>query len=411
LKKIFFAGLFLVCAAAAFAQQAVVIVPQFDLTDGATNQDRDNITRWFMGDLANKKIFRVAERGQVEKRQKEEDWQLGDYSNEEKTTKFNKGINANYLIIGTISKISNNITIDAKLEDLSSFEIIGTAKIKINDIAEAFDLMEGFVNTLVRNVGNTKGPSGNSTPSAAIPANFVFVEGGTFTMGSPDTEDGRYDEEDPQHQVTVSSFYMGRHEVTQLEYETVMGSNPSYWKGGNLPVEQVSWHDAIEYCNKRSVQEGLTPAYSGSGNNISCDFKANGYRLPTEAEWEFTSRGGIKNYSTGIYSGSNNADSVAWYDANSGGKTHPVGTKAANSLGLYDMSGNVWEWCWDWFGAYGVSNQTDPAGDASGVASGSNRVYRGGGWSSSARYLRSAYRSYGTPSGRSSNLGFRLVRS
>jgi formylglycine-generating enzyme required for sulfatase activity len=234
---------------------------------------------------------------------------------------------------------------------------------------------------------------------------FVFVEGGTFTMGSPSTEADHYDDE-IQHQVTVSSFYMGQYEVTQAEYEAVMGSNPSNFKGENLPVEQVSWYEAIEYCNKRSIQEGLTPAYKGTGDNISCDFKANGYRLPTEAEWEYAARGGKNQQSLQyLYSGSNNADSVAWYWDNSGGKTHPVGTKTANSLGLYDMSGNVWEWCWDWYGSYSTTSQTDPTGAASGY----NRVSHGGSWRHDAQRLRSACRDGNSPSNRDYDLGFRLV--
>jgi formylglycine-generating enzyme required for sulfatase activity len=185
-----------------------------------------------------------------------------------------------------------------------------------------------------------------------------------------------------------------------------MGTNPSYFKGDNLPVEQVSWHDAIEYCNKRSLREGLTPAYRGSGNSVTCDFNASGYRLPTEAEWEYAAKGGDKTYLTTEYSGSNNVESIGWYDGNSGNRTHPVGTKQPNDLGIYDMSGNVWEWCWDWYGAYTGGSQTDPAG----AASGSGRVRRGGGWGDSAGDLRSAYRGLNTPTGRGSSSGFRLVR-
>ncbi|MDR1903248.1 MAG: formylglycine-generating enzyme family protein, partial [Treponema sp.] len=136
------------------------------------------------------------------------------------------------------------------------------------------------------------------------------------------------------------------------------------------------------------------------------DFRASGYRLPTEAEWEYAAKGGNKDYMVYEYSGSNSVDGVAWYDGNSGNRTHPVGTKAANSLGLYDMSGNVWEWCWDWYGSYTGSAQTDPAG----ASSGSSRVLRGGGWSNPAGSVRSAFRFLNTPSYRDFILGFRLVR-
>ncbi|MDR2923307.1 MAG: formylglycine-generating enzyme family protein, partial [Treponema sp.] len=196
-----------------------------------------------------------------------------------------------------------------------------------------------------------------------VPANFVRVEGGTFQMGS----NSGNDDEKPVHTVTVKSFSIGKYEVTQKEWYEVMGSNPSYFKGDNRPVECVSWYDAVEYCNKRSEKEGLTPAYtidkSGkdpNNTNGDDDIKwlvrrnrnANGYRLPTEAEWEYAARGGNGSPGNYTYSGSNTAGEVAWYSSNSGGSTHDVGTRAANNLGIHDMSGNVYEWCWDWYGSY-----------------------------------------------------------
>jgi formylglycine-generating enzyme required for sulfatase activity len=238
--------------------------------------------------------------------------------------------------------------------------------------------------------------------AAAAPANMVRVEGGSFQMGS---NNGDSDEK-PVHTVTVKSFYMGKTEVTQKEWVEIMGTNPSRFKGDTLPVESVSWFEAVEYCNRRSLKEGLTPAYRGSDNSIICDFSASGYRLPTEAEWEYAAKGGNKDLMTFTYSGGNSPDGVAWYNGNSGSTTHPVGTKQPNSLGLYDMSGNVWEWCWDWYGAYSTGNQTDPRG----ASSGSARVYRGGSWFHTAAGARSAFRNCYTPSDRDYFLGFRLVR-
>lgn len=210
------------------------------------------------------------------------------------------------------------------------------------------------------------------------------VEGGTFQMGSNDSD--AYDSEKPVHSVMVSSFYMGETEVTQALWKAVMGGNPSNFKGDNLPVDQVSWNDCQEFIRKLN---GLT------GKN---------FRLPTEAEWEYAARGGNK--SKGYkYAGSNSIDNVAWYDGNSGSKTHPVKTKSPNELGLYDMSGNVWEWCGDWYGSYGSGSQTDPKGPSSG----SLRVLRGGSWFDFARRCRVSRRNLIGPGYGSINYGFRLV--
>lgn len=215
---------------------------------------------------------------------------------------------------------------------------------------------------------------------------MVRVEGGTFRMGATaEQEDEAYNEK-PVHSVTLSSYYIGKTEVTQALWQAVMGSNPSYLKGTNLPVECVSWNDCQEFIQKLN---------SLTGRN---------FRLPTEAEWEFACRGG--NNSRGYkYSGSNNLGSVAWYDGNSGSKTHPVGTKAPNELGIYDMSGNVWEWCSDWYADYTSYSQTDPTGPQSGAG----RVTRGGCWGGSAGYCRSSNRLFGGPTFSGYYLGLRLA--
>ncbi|HHV37555.1 MAG TPA: SUMF1/EgtB/PvdO family nonheme iron enzyme [Candidatus Cloacimonetes bacterium] len=234
---------------------------------------------------------------------------------------------------------------------------------------------------------------------------MIFVEGGTFMMGSSDG----YDDEKPIHEVSLSSFMISQYEVTQKEWLEVMGSNPSSFKGSHRPVENVSWHDAIDYCNKRSVKEGLTPCYSGSGNNIACNWDANGYRLPTEAEWEYAARGGNK--SSGYeYAGSNTLSDVAWYYGNSGDKTHQVGQKSPNELGIYDMSGNVREWCWDWYGE--SFYEKSPIRDPRGSTSWRGRVLRGGSWKSRLDlYCMVAYRSTNTPIVASNGSGFRVVRT
>ncbi|MDR3342860.1 MAG: SUMF1/EgtB/PvdO family nonheme iron enzyme [Treponema sp.] len=257
---------------------------------------------------------------------------------------------------------------------------------------------------------------GSRPPERPVPDGFVRINGGTFMMGSPASEAERHSSE-VQHQVTVSGFFMGKYEVTQKEYQAVMGSNPSEFKGDNLPVEQVSWFDAVEYCNARSRKEGLTLAYtiSGSGDSrtVTWNRNATGYRLPTEAEWEYACRAGTTTpFSTGSNITTNQANYHGNYPYNGNAtgtyreKTTAVGSFAANVWGLYDMHGNVWEWCWDWYGNYGSGSQTDPVG----ASSGTRRVGRGGCWGGDGLSLRSAWRSDGTPSARVSILGFRLAR-
>ena len=221
-----------------------------------------------------------------------------------------------------------------------------------------------------------------------IMRNMVYVEGGTFTMGATSEQKKPDDDEKPTHRVSLSSFYIGKYEVTQALWKAVMGSNPSRFEGDNLPVENVSWNDCQTFLRKLNAMTGKN------------------FRLPTEAEWEFSARGG--NLSRGYqYSGSKKIDDVAWYRNNSGSKTHNVGTKAPNELGIYDMSGNVWEWCQDWKGSYSSSAQTNPKGPISG----SFRVYRGGSWDFGARNCRVAFRIDGAPDFRIFNLGFRLALS
>jgi formylglycine-generating enzyme required for sulfatase activity len=221
------------------------------------------------------------------------------------------------------------------------------------------------------------------TISEFTPPGMVFVAGGTFQMGS----NSGIDDEKPVHTVTVSSFFMDKTEVTQAEYRKVMGKNPSSFSGCDAcPVEQVRWYDANEYAKKV------------------------GKRLPTEAEWEYAARGGNKSKGY-TYSGGYGLDAVGWYTIqqyssyNSGSKTHPVAQKQPNELGLYDMSGNVWEWCSDWHGYYSSSPQTDPQGSNSGA----RRVLRGGSWSSFDSHGRVANRYGYNPDGRFNNYGFRLV--
>jgi len=255
---------------------------------------------------------------------------------------------------------------------------------------------------------------------------FVFVEGGTFQMGSPDGAPYSRDHERPVRSVTVSSFWMSMHPVTQGEWYDLIGLNPSLFQGDrvpegvnwrNLPVEQVSnWYLAVEFANRKSARAGLAPAYTigGGGEAVVWNHGANGYRLPTEAEWEFAARGGIVCQENFIFSGSDIANEVAWFSGNSGWRTHEVGSLRPNALGLYDMSGNVQEWVWDWYGPYPDAPQTNPEGIA---GPGFSRVLRGGNYMSAINNIRSATRALcetrerAYPECRFGPVGFRLVRS
>ena len=226
-----------------------------------------------------------------------------------------------------------------------------------------------------------------------ISIEMVKVEAGTFMMGATsemkDSYDDPYSDEKPVHQVTLTNdYYMGKYEVTQALWQAVMGSNPSNFKGDNLPVEKVSWNDCQEFISKLNSLTGRK------------------FRLPTEAEWEYAARGGKK--SRGYqYSGSSNISDVVWYKDNSANKTHPVGTKQANELGIYDMSGNVWEWCSDRYGSYSSFSQTNPTGSYSGAF----RVLRGGGWGSFAWFCCLSFRRNFAPDFRHYDLGLRLALS
>jgi len=236
------------------------------------------------------------------------------------------------------------------------------------------------------------------------PSGFVYIAPGTFMMGSPSSEEGR-DTDETQHSVTLTrGFYLQTTEVTQGEWQRVMGNNPSYFSncGSDCPVEQVSWLDAVGYANALSRADGLSECYDSSGNvrGGGSIYACTGYRLPTEAEWEYAARAGTtgSRYDT--------LDQVAWHSGNSGLETHGVGELLANAWGLHDMLGNVWEWTHDWYGTYG-STVTDPVG----ASSGSNRVLRGGDRNDSAQNARSASRFSIAPAFRNDAFGFRLARS
>ncbi|MCL2834508.1 MAG: SUMF1/EgtB/PvdO family nonheme iron enzyme [Treponema sp.] len=280
---------------------------------------------------------------------------------------------------------------------------------------------------------------------------LVKINGGVFVMGSPSNEQERYDDEGPQHNVTISSFNISKYEITVgqfRQFATASGykteaeingggfewngsdwqrnpartwKTPGYTQGDNHPVVFISWNDAIQFCNWLSKQENLTPAYTINGSNVTWNRNTSGYRLPTEAEWEYSCRAGTL---TRFWSGNDELSMAGkaniadlsvkdlypdWDVVNIRDgfvETSPIGSFSANPWGLYDMHGNVWEWCWDWYGNYITDAQIDPTGPSSGT----NRVYRGGSWGDNAQAVRSAYRGNYNPSFQSFDLGFRVVR-
>ncbi|MDR1243336.1 MAG: formylglycine-generating enzyme family protein [Deltaproteobacteria bacterium] len=256
-------------------------------------------------------------------------------------------------------------------------------------------LRTGFLLFWITVIAAASGPPGIACAAQKnytdnIGMEFVLIPAGSFTMGADKNSGDAFDREKPQHRVTISKpFYLGKYEVTQAQWAAVMGSSPSYFKGRNNPVEQVSWNDAQEFIKRLNRREGH-----------------NRYRLPTEAEWEYAARAG----SSGAYSFGNDAGQLgryAWYGNRTSGSTHPVGRKPPNAWGLYDMHGNVWEWVQDWYGEryYSNSRGTDPGGPSSGA----NRVARGGSWFNPAEYCRSAFRGSRPPGIRGDSVGFRLA--
>ena len=264
----------------------------------------------------------------------------------------------------------------------------------------------------------------SQTENGDVPEGFVRIQGGTFHMGSPETEDWRSDDE-TVHAVTVSDFYMEVCEVTQEEYHEVMGENPSNFKGEHLPVENLTWYEAVNYCNARSEKEGLTKAYTVDGKNVTWNRSADGYRLPTEAEWEYACRAGTEtpfNTETSIspeesnyfghypYLIEENYFSQEKLDTEPGEyreTTVAVDSFSPNKWGLYNMHGNVGEWCWDYYGEYPTEEQTDPAG----AETGTRKISRGGGWNDFAKHIRSAYRASSPADRKSASIGMRLVRN
>jgi formylglycine-generating enzyme required for sulfatase activity len=324
----------------------VVAIAPFEVQAGISQDDVETVADIFTVRLQSARAVRVVMRDRFASVMREHQFQMTDFSNDEKTAELGKALNADWIVRVSVRKLQNRLVVTAMMIDMQTLEVMGGAPMVMSDIGESYDKMQGFVAEIMQTITGSTGLAVRPpvVRPGAVPEGFVRVEAGTFMMGSANGGDN----EKPVHQVTISkSFYMSEHEVTQKEWREVMGTTvqqqrdmadpnwPMRGEGDDYPMYYVSWYEAIEYCNKRSVREGLRPAYGGSGNNITCDFSANGYRLPTEAEWEYAARGANKDTMQYEYAGSNSVGAVAWYEGNSGNQTHPVGTKLPNSLGIY----------------------------------------------------------------------------
>ena len=321
---------------------------------------------------------------------------------------FAWNIGAAYAVVGEVLHFNGKLKVV-----LSFYETKTSNLLEMKDLTAAnlgdleTEIKRGGAAILASLIGTTLGaPEGQSgTAKDKIGIEMVLIRAGTFWMGCEPGNSECSRRESPRHQVTLTrAYYMGKTEVTQGLWKKVMGNNPSRFSscGDECPVERVSWADAIDFCNRLSDQEGLTRCYSATGPAITWDSNCTGYRLPTEAEWEYAARGGGD-----VEARPAPVDAMAWYNRNSGHKTHPAGQKAANGYGLSDMLGNVWEWTWDWYGGYSTESVRDPRGPAGG----SDRVVRGGSWLFVARYCRSAARYRREPDCRRDFLGLRLARS
>jgi formylglycine-generating enzyme required for sulfatase activity/TolB-like protein len=392
----------------------------FTIPSGVNAQDAELLAQLLATEIANSGKYAVLPRTQtIRTAMAEQEIQRSGVTDPDSIKAIGQATNARYVLSGNVRSLGTKNMFMVSILNIEKASQERGNQIEYKDITDGLQLMAelSYLLTGVR-LGET----------AAFQENFIKIAGGTFTMGSPLSEAGRAGDETP-HQVRVNSFYIGKHEVTQGEYEEVMGINPSAFKENALPVEQVSWYEAVEYCNKRSEREGLVPAYTiyktrfdpnNTNSNdtaawlVTMNSASNGYRLPTEAEWEYACRAGTSGpFSTGntITTGEANYNGNHPYADTPAGsyaaKTLAPGNFPANKWGLLDMHGNVWEWCWDWFGDYAAETQTDPSGPAAGMY----RVIRGGGWYGYAQHLRSAARLGFTPSVRASYLGFRVARS
>ncbi len=316
----------------------------------------------------------------------------------------------------TIGSTTAYVNDEAHTLDVAPIVVNDRTMLPIRFIAESFQFDVAWDNA-AREVQITKIPESSGTTVPVEDDDMVLISGGTFTMGSPENEAER-DTDEVQHEVTVSDFYIARTELTQEEYQAVMGNNPSENQGGNLPVENITWYDAIEYCNALSEAEGLTPCYTVTDSTVVWDRSADGYRLPTEAEWEYAARANTEtpfHFGDYVYDENANCYNAYGYNNNASGSwvngyishTVDVTDYEPNAYGLYNIHGNAAEWVWDWYGAYNIQETEDPTGPEPG----NYKIARGGGWNDFPKHIRSAYRSAYPADAPLYSIGMRLVRN
>jgi formylglycine-generating enzyme required for sulfatase activity len=389
MKKMIVLLLAALCAGMAYGQEkkSVAVVPT---TGGSVSQDiRMGISNGLEEGVFNSGRYKLVARGAAfEKAFGELKFQQSGLVDDSQLIEFGHATRADFVCYATVSKYSGEeYRISYKMIDVASGEIVNMGKETVRNGVTG--LLNATDNIATKLFSGKPGGSGGMSGTRSHPAEpeMVFVQGGTFRMGSTKQQGGD-DDEMPVHEVTVGDFYIGKYEIKQAQWEVLMGNNPSRFKGDNLPVESVSWDDVQRFIERLNAATGKQ------------------YRLPTEAEWEYAARGG--NQGEGYqYSGSHFIKDIAWFNDNSGSTTHPVGTKQSNELGIHDMSGNVYEWCYDCYGPYPASAQYNPVGASSGFY----RVHRGGCFYSDAFLCHVAYRSYYSPGDHYYQLGFRLACS
>ncbi len=334
---------------------------------------------------------------------------------------FGKMLNADRIIIGSVSLVGSTYMVIARIVDIETSKALVSVDRKVRgEIDNVIDLMplvghelltgerltalSSIIPSSTAPIVDIPAPTNDNLPVEKVSWNvidikMISVPVGNFQMGSENSRD-----EKPMHTIALDGFEMSSTEITQEIYRILMGETPSGFKGDdNLPVEKVNWFDAVKFCNQLSVTEGLEPCYNLK--TWKCVFTNNGYRLPTEAEWEYACRAGTEtDYHTG--DGESSLFNAGWYKKSSDSKTHPVKQMEPNTWGLYDMHGNVWEWCNDYYGKYSSISSRNPEG----AQSGKYRVIRGGSYKSKKSDCRTANRQYMSPNARLKDIGFRVVR-